>query len=52
MPKTIDIQIQESEANLKYLLRQQSKILQQSRIKALLLIKQDKVKYTYQLADK
>ena len=52
MPKSIDIQIQESEANLKYLLRKQSKILQQSRVKALLLIKQGKVKYTYQLADK
>jgi transposase len=52
MAKTIDTDIQESEATLLYLLRQQGKLLQQSRVKALLLIKQGKVKYTYQLADK
>lgn len=52
MAKTIDIHIQESEANLRYLLRQQTKLLQQSRVKALLLIKQGKVTYTYELADK
>lgn len=52
MAKTIDVTIHESEANLKYLLRQQSKLLQQSRVKALLLIKQEKVKYTYELANK
>ena len=52
MAKTIDITIKESEQELTYLLRKQNKLLQQGRIKALLLIKQDKVKYTYQLADK
>ena len=52
MAKTIDITIQESEEHLKYLLRKQVKLLQQGRVKALLLIKQDKVNYTYQLADK
>lgn len=52
MAKTIGIIIKESEEHLKYLLRKQDKLLQQSRVKALLLIKQDKVKYTYQLADK
>src|SRR5680860_632053 len=52
MAKTIDITVKESEEHLKYLLRKQDKLLQQSRVKALLLIKQDKVKYTYQIADK
>lgn len=52
MAKTIDINIQESESNLQYLLRKQSKLLQQSRIKTLLLIKQGKVRYTCELADK
>lgn len=52
MAKTIELTIKESEEHLKYLLRQQTKLLQQGRVKALLLIKQDKVQYTYQLADK
>lgn len=52
MAKTIELTIKESEEHLKYLLRQQTKLLQQGRVKALLLIKQDKVHYTYQLADK
>ncbi|MCG8410757.1 MAG: helix-turn-helix domain-containing protein [Bacteroidales bacterium] len=52
MAKTINITIKESEANLKYLLRQQTKLLQQGRIKALLLIKQGKVTYTHELASK
>lgn len=52
MAKTICITIKESEEHLMYLLRKQDKLLQQSRVKALLLIKQDKVKYTYQLAGK
>ena len=52
MAKTIDLAIKESEEHLRYLLRKQTKLLQQSRVKALLLIKQDKVQYTYQLADK
>lgn len=52
MAKTIDITIKESEQQLNYLLRKQDKLLQQGRVKALLLIKQGKVKYTYQIADK
>ncbi len=52
MAKTIDITITESEEHLKYLLRKQDKPLQQGRVKALLLIKQGKVQYTYQLANK
>lgn len=52
MAKTIEISIKESEQQLKHLLRKQDKLLQQGRVKALLLIKQEKVKYTCQLADK
>ena len=52
MAKTIEITIKESEEQLMYLLRKQDKLLQQGRVKALLLIKQGKVKYTCQLADK
>jgi len=50
MAKTIDIIIHESEEHLHYLLRKQDKLLQQGRVKALLLIKQGKAKYTYQIA--
>lgn len=50
MAKQIDIEIIESESELKSLLRGQTKLLQHQRAKALLLIKQGKVTYTYQLA--
>ena len=52
MAKTIDITITESEEHLQYLLRKQDKLLQQGRVKALLLIKQGKVRYTYELSKK
>ena len=52
MAKTIDITINESEEHLQYLLRKQDKLLQQSRVKALLLVKQGKVNYTYELSNK
>jgi transposase len=52
MAKTIDIIINESEEQLKYLLRKQDKLLQQGRVKALLLIKQGKARYTYELSEK
>lgn len=52
MAKTINTTIKESEATLMYLLRKQDKLLQRSRVKALLLIKQGKVKYTCQIASK
>ncbi len=52
MAKTIDITIKESEEHQMYLLRKQDKLLQQGRVKALLLIKQGKVRYTYELSKK
>lgn len=52
MPKTIEINITESVSELKYLLRKQDKILQQSRVRSLLLIKEGKVRYTYEIAKK
>ncbi|MDY7396751.1 helix-turn-helix domain-containing protein [Aureibaculum sp. 2210JD6-5] len=52
MAKQIDIVIHESESELKALLNQQTKLLEYQRAKALLLIKQGKVSYTYQLAKK
>ena len=52
MAKQIDIDIQESESELRTLLNQQFQLLQHQRTKALLLIKQGKVTYTYQLAKK
>ncbi len=52
MPKTIDITITESEEHLKYLLRKQDKLIQQGRVKALLLIKQGQVRYTHELSKK
>ena len=52
MAKTIDITIKESEEHLKYLLRKQDKLIQQGRVKALLLIKQAQVRYTFELARK
>jgi len=52
MAKQIRIDIQESEYDLKSLLSKQSKLLQYQRVKALLLIKQGRVSYTYELAKK
>ena len=52
MAKQIDIEIKESESELRSLMNNQSKLLQHQRTKALLLIKQGKVTYTYQLAKK
>lgn len=52
MPKIIDVEITESESELLYLLRKQTKILQHSRVKTLLFIKQGKVKYTSEIATK
>jgi len=52
MPKIIDEEITESESELLYLLRKQTKILQYSRVKTLLFIKQGKVKYTSEIAAK
>ena len=50
MAKQISINIQESESELRILVNKQTKLLQYQRAKALLLIKQGKVIYTYQLA--
>ena len=50
MARTIDINVQESERRLRYLLRIQNRPRQQSRVKALLLIKQGKVKYPFEIA--
>ena len=52
MAKQIEVVIKESESELKSLLNQQTKLLQYQRAKALLLIKQCKVSYTYELANK
>ena len=52
MAKQIDLEIKESESELKALLNHQTKLLQYQRVKALLLIKQGKAVYTYQLANK
>lgn len=52
MAKTIDITVIESEERLRYLLRLQNRPRQQSRVKALLLIKQGKVKYPSEIARK
>ncbi len=52
MAKTIDITVIESEQHLNYLLRIQRRPRQQSRVKALLMIKQGKVKYTAEIAKK
>lgn len=52
MAKQIHIKIKESESELRSLLNSQTKLLQHQRAKALLLIKQGKVVYTYQLAKK
>ena len=52
MAKQIHIDINESESELRSLLNSQTKLLQHQRAKALLLIKQGKVIYTYQLAKK
>jgi transposase len=53
MAKQIEIDIQESESELITLLhRHQGNLLQYQRVKALLLIKQGKVVYSYQLAKK
>jgi hypothetical protein len=45
MANAIDITINESEEHLKYLLRKQGKLLQQGRVKALLLIKRPSLVY-------
>ena len=52
MAKQIEIEIQESESELRSLLNKQTKLLQYQRAKTLLLIKQGKVTYTYELANK
>jgi len=52
MAKQIDLIIEESESELKTLLYRQTKLLESQRVKALLLIKQGKVHYTYELAKK
>lgn len=52
MAKTINITVKESEAQLKHLLRIQKSPRQQSRVKALLLIKQGKVRYPAEIAQK
>lgn len=52
MARQISIEVRESEQELRSLLNQQTKLLQYQRAKALLLIKQGKVVYTYQLAKK
>ena len=52
MAKQINLDIKESESELRSLLNSQTKLLQYQRVKALLLIKQGKVVYTYQLAKK
>jgi len=52
MAKQIAIDIQESELDLTTLLKRQTKLLVYQRVKVLLLIKQGKVSYTYELAKK
>lgn len=52
MAKQIDIEVKESESELRAIINSQTKLLQYQRAKALLLIKQGKVTYTYQLAKK
>ncbi|MDX1284854.1 MAG: helix-turn-helix domain-containing protein [Draconibacterium sp.] len=52
MAKTIDITVVESEQELRYLLRIQNRPRQQSRVKALLMIKQGKVRYPAEIAQK
>ena len=52
MAKQIDVKIRERASELKALMSTQIKLLQHQRVKALLLIKQGKVMYTYQLAKK
>jgi len=52
MAKTIDIEVLESDQDLKSLLYKQSSMHKRSRVKALLLIKQVKVRYTRDLAQK
>ena len=52
MAKQIHIHIKESEAALKRLLNRQATLLKRSRIKALLLIKQGKVRYTRDISKK
>lgn len=50
MAKTIGINIKESETQLNYLLRIQHNTRQKSRVKALLLIKQGKVRYPAEIS--
>lgn len=52
MAKQIRISIKETEKELLRLLARQTKLIQSQRVKALLLIKQGKVTYTYELANK
>ena len=52
MAKQISTSVVESVQTLEKLFRQQTKLLQLNRVKALLLIKQGKVGYTYELAAK
>lgn len=52
MAKIIDIDIKESASELKTLHRQAKSILKRSRLKALLLIKEGKCKYTQEVANK
>jgi hypothetical protein len=50
--KTIEITIKESEVHVQYLLCKQEKFFQQSRVKALLMVNQGKVNFTYELSNK
>ena len=52
MAKQIDIQIDQSESELKRLVQSHTSLLTHQRAKALLLIKQGKIRYTYELAKK
>lgn len=52
MAKQISTSVVESVQTLEKLFRQQTKLLQLNRVKALLLIKQGKVRYTYELSAK
>ena len=52
MAKQIDVKIRERAPELKALMSAQIQLLQHQRVKALLLIKQRKVMYSYQLAKK
>ncbi len=52
MAKQITTAVDQSVATLEKLFRKQTKLLQLNRVKALLLIKQGKVHYTYELAGK